>query len=327
MIADENDAIIIENSNCFIDRQGYTPKYIIVHGTANSSFATAQNVAEYFQGTENTNEPVSAHYIVGLDGTIVQCNSEKDGAWANGYLSAGHDAFWSEDINPNNLTISIEHVKTTIDNSTPLTTAQKNASFKLIQHICARHNIPLETANENGGITGHFSIDPVNRSRCPGNFPWTDLWQFLQENGDSMLSISQAAEYFQEIEPNQRWHCISTNIDIAYGILQYYRTCTQAGLNGLSQYGLPLSNEEGVPDLEGVTFQRFERGVICYDPNRKNDSVPGLTGACYPMHIDKGSGQDPRIIAAIQKQQAIAQAAVTTPSVSATTKRTTAKSK
>ncbi len=322
MIADENGAIVIQNSNCFIGRDGNTPKYIILHATAGGS--TAQGIAEYFQGTENTTNPVSAHYIIGLDGTIVQCNSESDGAWANGYLSPGHDGWWDTGINPNNITISIEHVKSTIDNSSPLTLEQQRASFGLIQHICVRHNIPMRAADENGGITGHFSIDPVNRSRCPGSFDWNALWQHLSEDGDSMLSIQQAEEFFKEVVPNQRWHCIQTDQDIAFAILQYYRTCTQVGLNGLSQYGLPLSGEEGVEGLEGVVLQRFERGVICYDPNRKNDSVPGLTGACYPMHIDKGSGIDPRILDAIKKKQSTTP---TTPTVPETPTTKTTKTK
>jgi len=300
MIADENGAIIIENGNCFANREGYNPKWLILHGTAGGS--SAENIGYYFQGTENTNNPVSAHYIVDQSGIVVQCNQESDGAWANGYISEGHDSWWSDDINPNNLTISIEHVKSTTDNSAHLTQLQQNASFKLIQHICIRNNIPMRQADESGGITGHYSIDPINRSQCPGNFPWADLWQFLGEQGDSMLSIQQAKDYFKETEVNQVWVCPKTGFSISHGILQYYRTCTQIGLNGLSQYGLPLSNEEGVEGLDNVVMQRFERGVICYDPNRKNDSVPGLTGTCYPMHIDKGSGQDPRIIAALQKK-------------------------
>lgn len=321
MIADENGALVIENSNCFAGRDGNTPRWIILHSTAGGS--SAQGIAEYFQGTTGTSNPVSANYVVGQDGTIVQCNSEADGAWANGYITANN--WWaSSGINPNNVTISIEHVKSTTDNSADLTLEQKNASFKLIQHICMRHAIPTREADENGGVTGHYSIDPVNRSRCPGTFPWSDLWQFLNEQGDSMLSIQQAAEFYKEVEANQRWHCIQTDIDIAYAILNYYRTCTQVGLNGLSQYGLPLSNEETVEGYEGIVLQRFERGVICYDPNRENDSVPGLTGTCYPMHIDKGQGQDPRIIAAMKKISTVS----TTPDVKTVpTTKTTGKTK
>lgn len=132
-----------------------------------------------------------------------------------------------------------------------------------------------------------------------------------------MLPIDKVSEFFEEVVPDQRWHCKQTNIDIAYGILNYYRTCTQVGLNGLSQYGLPLSGEEGVPNTKQAVIQRFERGVIMYDPAHELDRVPGLSGACYPAHIDKGLGQDPRLVqlqdqitqlqeqvAEIQKQEA-----------------------
>lgn len=302
MIAD--DAIVnavIANSNCFIERDGNKAAFVIVHGTASAPGATAQSIAEYFQGTENTNNPVSAHYIIGKDGFVVQCNREADGAWANGYITSG---LWWKDlgVNPNNVTISIEHVKYASDNSDELTLAQKRASFALIQHICARNNIPPRQADKNGGITGHFSIDPVNRSRCPGNYPFDELWQFLGEQGDAMLSIQQASEFFTEIVPDQRWRCGQTKVDLAYAILNYYRTCTQVGLNGLTQYGLPISGEEAVDGYKGVVLQRFERGVIMYDPNHEVDEVPGLSGPCYPAHIDKGPGQDPRILAAIQKK-------------------------
>jgi hypothetical protein len=93
-------------------------------------------------------------------------------------LEAGHDAWWTG--NPNLVTFSLEHVDPTSDNSTPLTDAQKAASFALIKDICTRWNIPMQPANSNGGITGHYSIDPQSRARCPGNYPWDELWDYLK---------------------------------------------------------------------------------------------------------------------------------------------------
>jgi N-acetyl-anhydromuramyl-L-alanine amidase AmpD len=488
---DEDGAIWIPNNNFFPNRDGYKPAWIVLHGTAGGTSAVA--IARYFASTQGTANPVSSHYIVGTDGTVVQCVSEKDGAWANGYVSGKsgtsgdgygngyHDSWWDSGINPNLLTISIEHVKSAIDNSSQLTAIQQRASFALILHICMRHNIPRRKADANGGITGHYAIDPLNRSNCPGAYPWDKLWQFLagatpmttlegfpmvsQLDGDTnaqfdcvpasiaaaleyltkrpytsaqvkdvvygkayrgntdparyvdyctqqgvllwpvagadnealiqttkqqlaqghpvlltevdpympagsgethvvvayacdadsitamdpyidapvtrtdqqwlndlrsnqvwimeniqedaVLTIDQASDYFIEITPGQRWRCKQTNVDIAYGILNYYCSCTKVGLNGLSQYGLPLSGEEGVPNTKQAVLQRFERGVIMYDPDRELDRVPGLSSACYPAHIDKGPGQDPRIaqlqdqvaqlqaqIAALQKQEA-----------------------
>jgi N-acetyl-anhydromuramyl-L-alanine amidase AmpD len=485
---DENGAIWSPNNNFFPNRDGYKPSYIVLHGTAGGTNAVA--IANYFASTQGTANPVSSHYIVGTDGIVIQCVNERDGAYGNGFVTGAsgtsgngygngfHDSWWDSGINPNLLTISIEHVKSATDNSNQLTAAQKLASFTLIQHICQRHNIPMRKADANGGVTGHYAIDPVNRARCPGPFPWNDLFTFLagapmttlegfpmvsQLDGDinaqydcvsasiaaaleyltkqsytsaqvkdavygtnyqgntdpvkyvdycirhgvwlssingtdntaliratkqqlaqnkpvlltevdpylpadsgethvvvayacnansitvmdpfiaapvtktdqqwqndlrshqiwtmeqeiTVLTIDQASQFFVEVAANQRWHCKQTNIDIAYGILNYYRTCTQVGLNGLSQYGLPLSSEEGVPNTKQAILQRFERGVIMLDPAHEVDSVPGLSGPCYPAHIDKGPGQDLRLsqlqsqivqlqeqIAELQKQEA-----------------------
>jgi N-acetyl-anhydromuramyl-L-alanine amidase AmpD len=332
---DENGAIWMPNNNFFPNRDGCKPSYIVLHGTAGGT--SAQGIASYFASTQGTANPVSAHYIVGPDGVVVQCVNESDGAWANGFVSGAsgtsgdgygngfHDSWWDSSINPNLLTISIEHVKSATDNSNQLTAAQHQASFTLILHICQRHNIPMRRADAHGGITGHYAIDPVNRALCPGAYPWDALFAFLSQNGgEQVLAINQVSGFFTEVVPDQRWHCMQTNIDIAYGILNYYRTCTQVGLNGLSQYGLPLASEEGVPNTKQAVLQRFERGVILYDPANEVDRVPGLSGACYPAHIDKGPGQDPHIsqlqgqivqlqgqvaqlqaqIAALQKQEA-----------------------
>jgi N-acetyl-anhydromuramyl-L-alanine amidase AmpD len=171
-------------------RDGAAVRWLILHGTA--GFTTAQQVGNYFSTTASQ---VSAHYVVGQDGVIVRCVAESNAAWANGVITgpAGvggdgvhHDAWWDDSPlwggipNPNPVTISIEHVKPHTDNSDTLTTAQKNASFALIKDICVRQHIPMRQANAQGGITGHFSMDPVNRSRCPGPFPWNDLWNFLK---------------------------------------------------------------------------------------------------------------------------------------------------
>lgn len=304
-MTDYNGAQWIPNNNFFLNRNGYKPSYIVLHGTGGGT--TAQATANYFQSTQGTSNPVSSTYIVGIDGAVVQCVMERDGAWANGYISgpAGtsgngigngfHDSWWDSGINPNLLTISIEHVKSATDNSSQLTDVQKQASFKLIRDICQRNNIPARKADANGGITGHYAIDPVNRAECPGPYPWDELWAYLKGANAEVLAISQASDFFVEVTPNERWHCKQTNIDIALGILAYYRTCTQVGLNGLSQYGLPVSGEEGVPNTKQAVLQRFERGVILFDPAHEIDSVPGLSGPCYPAHIDKGPGQDPRI--------------------------------
>ena len=174
---DEADVLWIPSNNYFPQRDGYRPRWIIIHGTA--GFPSAEAVGYYFQQAD-----VATHYIIGRDGTIVQTVKEDHGAWGNGGISAGHDPWWTPTINPNNVTISIEHVKPSKDNSDELTEIQKHTSFLLIGRICQRHNIPKHQADESGGITGHFSMDPVNRDFCPGPYPWEELFGYLGQIRD-----------------------------------------------------------------------------------------------------------------------------------------------
>jgi hypothetical protein len=235
----------------------------------------AEAIANFFRSTEGSGNPVSSHYIVDRAGVVVQCVAEADGAWCNGYISDGHDPWWTSDINPNNVTISIEHVKATIDNSDGLTDAQKQAAFHLIYDICARNNIPMRKADASGGITGHYSIDPQNRSRCPGNYPWDELFAFLTAQENSlMLSYQDVASYFVEVSPT-RWRCRKTGFDVADGILTFYRSCPFLGL--------PLTPE--LYPVPGVAVQQFERGIINWDPRRQLDNPQAAKGPAYLAKI------------------------------------------
>jgi len=168
--------MLVPDAYVFPGFWGGIPKWLILHKTA--GFTSAQDVAAYFQSGSNGLE-VSSHYIIGQDGTVVQCVRETDGAGANGVLEAGHDSWWTG--NPNLVTYSIEHVDPSSDNSTPLTAAQQAASFQLILDLCTRRKIEMKPADASGGITGHYSIDPISRQRCPGNYPWDALWTYLKE--------------------------------------------------------------------------------------------------------------------------------------------------
>ncbi len=179
-MSDYSKALWIPNSNFFSDTG--KKSFIICHGTAGGS--SAQEIASFFQGTEGGAEPVSSHYIVGKDGTVVQTVLEKDGSYGNGVVNNPN---WTG--NPNYYTISIEHVKSTSDNSEPLTPAQQAASFALIKDICQRNGIGMHDADDTTGITGHFSIDPINRARCPNTFPWDELWAYLNGGNQSMTQV------------------------------------------------------------------------------------------------------------------------------------------
>lgn len=295
-------AMWIPTTNFFPARAGFQPRYIILHGTAGGT--SAAGIAEYFRSTQGTDRAVSAHYVIGTGGEVVQCVREADGAWANGVLTAGHAPFWPENINPNFISFSIEHCKPSPDNSDPLTPAQQSASFALIKELCDRWNIPAREADAQGGITGHFSIDPVNRSRCPGPYPWSDLWAFLKGEESSMtidLSLPAIQDFFT-LAPGGTWRCKQNGNVIGGAILDFYRKYGGMALCGLTFLGLPVSNEIGIPGKPPAVLQRFERGVLFYDPNHALDRPPGAN-AVYAAHLYQGYGQDPRYIQALTQIQ------------------------
>ncbi len=132
----------------------------------------------------------SVHYGVGTDGSIWQYVPEALGAGGNCCVEDGYDPFWtqfnpmhvgsSDGTNLNTVTISIEHCDAALDNSTPLTPAQQEASFKLVAYLVQKYNIPLTH------IKGHNSLDPVDKAHCPGVYPWDELFAFLQNGGTTM---------------------------------------------------------------------------------------------------------------------------------------------
>ena len=294
----------ILTKNHYSGRFGYTPRWLILHGTAGGE--SAQAIAQYFISTEGTSNPVSSNYIVGQDGTVVMSVQEVDAAWGNGVLSDGHDPWWTLAVNPNLLTISIEHVKPDTANATALTSAQQAASFALIKDICTRNKIPMRPADATGGITGHYSIDPVSRARCPGAYPWDALWAFLGGTMNyTQLTINDVSGYIIDLG-NGRWGRKDNPAITMFGDhLSYWRWN-----GGMFRYGLPLSNEIAVDATKypGVTAQIYERGVNFYDPKYLVDHPP-IDAAqpvknVYPAHIDSGFVQQ---YFAAGNQQQIAQ--------------------
>jgi len=164
----------------FGTRGSYSAKWLVVHGTAGGS--SAQAIGEWFQ---NPASQAATHYVIGQDGTVVQCVDESGAAWGNGRVETGADSWWTgSSPSPNQVTISIEHVKPSTDNSDLITPAQATASFNLIKNIIARHpGIQMAWGTAAGGITGHFSMSPQSRERCPGPYPWEQLFNDLNGSG------------------------------------------------------------------------------------------------------------------------------------------------
>jgi hypothetical protein len=83
-----------------------------------------------------------------------------------------------------------------------------------------------------------------------------------------MLHITDpfAQAYFKQIAEDH-WHCVKTNIDVAFAILSFYRR-----IGGAPR--LPLTPEKY--DIPGVVYQVFESGVIVYDKDHLYDHPTGF---------------------------------------------------
>ncbi len=230
----------IPNRNFFPDSGKKTK--IVLHGTAGGT--SAQNIANYFIGTEGSDNPVSTHYIIGQDGVIVQTVAEEDGAWGNGVVT--NSAFTGS--NPNMYTISIEHVKPSTDNSDILTAMQENASFMLIRDICTRWKLQYSD------VISHADIDPINRSRCPGPYPWDRLKIALQ-GGTPVLTTPSAN---QLIAANKRWDSMATIVGTFRKGSGIYNAWLSDYINGV-YHGPPMSAEYNSVDWSGnpIIVQEF----------------------------------------------------------------------
>lgn len=161
------------------------------------------SVDGFFHGK---NAGASSHYGVGTDGTIYQWVKDEDMAWGNGlgyeadgrpYVLVGNpsrhllekpdlNVGWINQavqnrINPNYLTISIEHAGHTGDK---FTEAQYQATLQLHRFLIDKYGIPPLRDH----IVGHYQISGVNKPFCPGTgFPWDRLMADLgmDENGNN----------------------------------------------------------------------------------------------------------------------------------------------
>jgi N-acetyl-anhydromuramyl-L-alanine amidase AmpD len=227
-----DEAIEIDYLNKSMSRQGYGITHICLHGTAGGT--SAQGIATYFR---DGGVDASAHIIIDQAGTVVQGVPLSAAAWGNGILTPGHADYLPGNINPNLYTVSIEHVKASTDNSNPLTDIQKQKSFEVIRCICDTYGIPKRSGDATGGIISHSDIDPINRARCPGPYPFEELWTFLGQEA-SMGGI-----------PNN-WHDDGQTLTAPNGVkvVHGFRDYILSHVWDANNY--PLQTEEGRTPLE-----------------------------------------------------------------------------
>jgi hypothetical protein len=242
----------IDYGNKSMSRQGYKPTHVCLHGTAGGTNAEA--IANFFRDTADA----SAHIIIGTDGEVVQGISMDVAAWANGLIDQPTMP-WPPNINPNYYTVSIEHCKASTDNSDQLTDPQKQASFQVIQTICDYYGITKRRGDVQSGIVSHADFDQVNRSRCPGPYPWDELLAYLQTQGGPMIPLGWTDNGATLTAPNK--------IPVTLGFRDYILNNTWNPADwpleeAHAQNPLELSN----PGIGGGTLQTFRMTVLEWTP-------------------------------------------------------------
>lgn len=131
------------------------PDMIVIHYTAMQSAAAACNTLC------NPETEVSAHYLIGEDGTLMSLVPEEMRAW-----HAGAGA-WGSVTDVNSRSIGIELANT---GTCPFAHAQIEALIILLEGIRSRWAIPAER------IIGHSDMAPGRKIDPGSRFDWRRLW-------------------------------------------------------------------------------------------------------------------------------------------------------
>lgn len=130
------------------------PNFIILHHTSDDALDQA------LLTLTDPLRSVSAHYLVGRDGRIVQLVDERARAWHAG------ESKWGANTDLNSASLGIE-----LDNNgrEPFPDAQITALLRLLADIKERYRIPA------ANVLGHADVAPGRKVDPSGYFPWRTL--------------------------------------------------------------------------------------------------------------------------------------------------------
>ncbi len=134
------------------------PNLVVLHHTSNGTIDRALSTLT------NPERKVSAHYLIGRDGEVVQLVEENDRAWHAG------KSWWggNTDINSSSIGIELDN-----DGDEPFPDVQIEALLGLLGGVQQRHGIPR------ANFVGHADVAPGRKVDPSAWFPW----QRLAENG------------------------------------------------------------------------------------------------------------------------------------------------
>jgi N-acetyl-anhydromuramyl-L-alanine amidase AmpD len=150
-----------QNPNCWLGRPYGPPIAFVVHTESGGESGT---IAELLSSSSK----LSAHYAVGIDGTLDNWIDPADRAWSNGILEPGNAwADIAEDcdvdpaLNPNHVTITCE-TEDRGDPNEPVSGEQFNAVLYAASE--AKRLYPQSLRY----LVCHADISPQSRPDCPG---------------------------------------------------------------------------------------------------------------------------------------------------------------
>ncbi|MEG1947578.1 MAG: peptidoglycan recognition family protein [Lachnospiraceae bacterium] len=138
-------------------------KGIVIHYTANPGTTAIQNRG-YFESLKDTRQTkASSHFVVGIEGEIVQC------------IPSGEIAYASNDRNQDTLSIECCHQ----DESGQFTQETYDSLVELTAWLCGKFNVPVENVIRHYDVTG---------KECPLYYvEHEDAWKQLKQDIQNYL--------------------------------------------------------------------------------------------------------------------------------------------
>lgn len=136
---------------------------VVIHATATTGLESPK------EWLCNAASKVSAHYLIGREGEVLQLVQENDVAWHAG------ESEWRGQPNVNAFSIGIELVNPN-DGKTPYPEPQLAACAQLVTAICLQYGI------EAADVVGHLDVAP-GRKNDPAAFPWDEFRAGLHAAG------------------------------------------------------------------------------------------------------------------------------------------------
>ncbi len=130
------------------------PSYVIIHHTAQTS------INQTIRTFQLPHTKVSAHYVIGRDGRVVQMLNDYLRAWHAGRSKWGNIS----DINSISLGIELDN-----NGKEPFSDAQISALLTLLETLRAKYQIPMTN------FIGHADIAPMRKDDPSVLFPWKRL--------------------------------------------------------------------------------------------------------------------------------------------------------